>query len=366
MDAAKLAKEMETLIGGNDEQSTVDAFLDTGYAPLNYALSSRYDGGMPVGRIVEIFGPPSSGKTAIATAAMAAAQRLGGIAGFNDHERSFDMHLAPNLGLDLTPGRFIFKKPRTFEESLTLCCRVAEHVRTKKLITATAPIAWVFDSLASMVPQSKMFDGKTGAVRSADSYNMHDNTALARATSAAFPAFAQFCEELNICAMFLNQMRTKPGVTYGDPTTTPGGDAPKFYASARIQLGGSRITKGKGAEAEVLGMAIGARVVKNKVARPFLRASWRFLFQPDGSGKFDTVGSMIEFLIANKMIEEPAKGRILWDGKSLFKSQATEIIERESRLGELLALLPKHKEPVVVIPEGEEGGWSDEPVEVAA
>ena len=346
-----LASEIEDLIGANDEEATVTQFLDTGYPPLNFALSSRYDGGMPVGRIVEMYGPPSSGKTAVSTRAMIAAQQMGGIAGFMDHEHSFDQKLAAKLGLDLSPGRFIFKKPRTFEESITLCIKVAVHIRKNKLIPADAPICWVFDSLASMVPASKMYD-KDGKERGVDDYSMHDNTALARATSAVMPSFALHCEELSICAIFLNQERTKPGVMYGDPKTTPGGDSPKFYASIRVQLGGRRLTKGSGADAEVVGMEIGAKVVKNKVSRPFLKAAWRFLFQEDGTGKFDTVGSLIEFLCANELLTTSG-ARVTFEGKSYFKSKLAELIEKEERLGDLIALLPATHEPVVEIPEEE-------------
>jgi recombination protein RecA len=345
MDAALIAKEMEALIGGNDEQTTVTHWLDTGYPPLNYALSGRYDGGMPVGRIVEMFGPPSSGKTAISVEVMKSAQKAGGIAAFMDHERTFDQRLAAMAGLDVKPGRFIFKTPRTFEESIAIAVKVGQHVREKKLIDQDAPIAFIFDSLASMVPKSKMDKG-------VDEYNMNDTTALARVTSSVFAAFATHAEELGIMALFLNQQRTKPGVVYGDPTTTPGGEGPKYYASIRLQLGAKRIKKGD----EIIGQEVGCKVVKNKVARPFQTAAWKFVFQPDGTGKFDTIGSLIDFMAANKLIETSGS-RVMWDGKSMFRSQVAEIIEKEGRLGELIAMLPAHVEPCVEIPEGEEGGW---------
>src|SRR5262245_36462504 len=95
--AADIAKALAGAIGANDDESTVRQYLDTGYAELNYALSSKFDGGFPVGRIVELAGPPSAGKTALATRAMAAAQKAGGIGGFKDHERSFSLTLAPRL-----------------------------------------------------------------------------------------------------------------------------------------------------------------------------------------------------------------------------------------------------------------------------
>src|SRR4051794_30740504 len=101
--ADDIAKALNAAIGKNDDESTVDTYLDTGYAPFNHALSNKWDGGFACKRIIEMSGPPSAGKTAIATCAMAAAQRMGGIAGFEDHERSFSLKLAPNLGLDPRP-----------------------------------------------------------------------------------------------------------------------------------------------------------------------------------------------------------------------------------------------------------------------
>lgn len=345
--AADIAKSLLGAIGANDEQSTVTQFLDTGYPPLNYALSSRWDGGPAVGRVVEVAGPASSGKTALATKCMASAQKMGGIAAFMDHERSFQSPLAVNLGLDTSPGRFIFKKPRTFEESLTLTVTAAQHIRSKGLIPPIAPLAFVYDSLASMVPQSALFDAKTGADKPMDARTMHDNTALARATSAAFPAFNQYCEELNICAIFLNQIRMKIGVLYGDPRTTPGGEAPKFYASQRVMLGAKKIQRGKGDEAEVLGMEISAGVNKNKVARPFLKASWRFMFRPDGSGHFDMERSMIEFLEGEKILKTVSPGYVEWNGKRMHKEALARDIEKNKAFGELIALLPKAYEPPI-------------------
>lgn len=341
--AEELAKSLAVAIGANDEESTVKRFLTTGYPELDYALSASWDGGFPVGRIVEMAGPPSAGKTAIATEVMAAAQRADGVAGFMDHERSFSLRLAPKLGLDTTPGRFIFKKPRTFEESITLCVKAAEHIRVNKLIPEDAPICWVFDSLASMVPQSALFDNK-GKEKSAEDRTMNDNTALARATSAHMPAFAQHCEELDVCAVFLNQTRTKIGVMYGDPTTTPGGDAPKFYSSARIMLSAARLAK----DGEILGSEITAKVIKNKVARPFMSAKWRFMFQPDGTGKFDKVRSLIDFLDREKAFEK-AGNYFVWEGKKLYAEQLAAKIESEGKWADLVALLPKKYEPEIVV-----------------
>lgn len=348
--AAEIAKAMAAAIGGNDEETTVSHFLNTGFPPLNHASSSAWDGGLPVGRMIEIAGPPSSGKTAIATAAMAAAQKEGGIAGFMDHERSFSLRLAPRLGLDVTPGRFVFKKPRTFEESLQMCVVAASHVRKNKLIDKNAPICWVFDSLAAMVPQSALFEMKNGKVvgeKSLEDRNMNDNSALARATSNAFPAFAQHCEELDICAIFLNQMRMKIGVMFGDPRKTTGGQAPEFYFSQRLWLSASQIKKGT----DVIGMEVTGKFVKNKIARPFQEAKWRFMFQDDGTGRFDRERSLIEFLEAEELLKKASKaGSVEWDGKQIAKETLARTLEAEGDTGfqKLLDLLPAHYEPPVV------------------
>ncbi len=341
--AADIAKALSSIIGDNDEESTVRHWLDTGFPPLNYASSASSDNGFPVGRMIEIAGPPSSGKTAIATLAMGAAQKAGGIAGFMDHERSFSMTLAPKLGMDVTPGRFIFRKPRTFEESLQLCVLAAKTIREKKLIKPDAPIAWVFDSLASMVPQSALLDNKTGKDRSFEDRNMNDNTALARATAAHFPAFAQHCEELGICAIFLNQMRVKMGVLHGDPRKTTGGQAPEFYFSQRLWLGASQIKKGT----EIIGQEVTGSFKKNKVARPFMTAKWRFMFQPDGTGKFDRERSMVDFL-AEQGILEKAGNYVVWEGTKLYPEALARKIEKENGMDKLRAMIPKGYEPPVV------------------
>lgn len=348
-----LADDFMKMFGGNDDESTVKHFLSTGYAPLDFALSSRYhDGGMPGGRIIEMAGPPSSGKTAIATAVMIEAQRRGGIAAFFDHERSFSQKLGEQMGLDIKPGRWIYKKPRTFEESLALCVQIALHVRKGKRIPAEAPIVFVFDSLASMVPQSVLFD-KDGKERGLDTRNMNDTTALARATSAVFPAFAQYMEELDVTAIFLNQVRTKVGVMYGDPRTTPGGDSPKFYASVRIMLNAAAKIKKAGAKAGDApeAMAISAAVIKNKVSRPFLTASWRFGFQPDGTGKFDVARSSIDFLADQGVLTIPKAGYIEWEGKTLHRDALARFLEQSGRVEELVAMMPANYEPAVVDPD---------------
>lgn len=318
-----LADALKKEIGVNDDLDTTLDFLSTGYPPLDYAISSKWEGGgMPVGRIVEMFGPPSSGKTAIATKVMIEAQRRKGVAFFSDHERSFEQRQAVGLGLSLDPDQFIFKRPQTFEQSISMAMNTARVVREKKLIPKEAPIVWVADSLASMVPMSKF--GKN-----VDEFNMNDNTALARATSASFPSLNQFCETYGMLALFLNQVRTKVGVMFGDPTKTPGGDSPEFYASVRIKLGRSQIKKKVDGKDAVVGQQIGAECVKNKVSAPFRKAKWNFMFNEDGTGSFDVIGSMIDLLVEKKLLEMESK-RIVWDGKTLHRSALIKQLETES------------------------------------
>ncbi len=329
-----LEKEFEKLIGGNDAPATVNMWLDTGFPPLNMAISGMYDGGLPVGRVVEMYGAESCGKTAIATVAMAAAQREGGIAMFMDHEHSFDMEHGASLGLDLDANKFVYKTPDTFEESITMAIKVAEMVRSKGLIPEDAPMIAVFDSLASMVPKSK-FD------KSTDDYNMNDNTALARATSAVFPALAKFAEKNNMLFLFLNQMRQKIGIMFGDNTTTPGGDSPKFYASVRIQLNRKQIKEERPGEGKVfIGQEINAHCVKNKVSRPFGKASWRFMFRDDGSGFFDVAMSMIEYLDKLGRLEKSGN-YIMWEGKKLYPKQLAKKLNEEGTTELLFDYLPK-------------------------
>jgi len=361
--ADDIAKSLFSVIGKNDDEATVKQFLDSGFPPLNNASSADWGGCIPVGRVIEIAGPPSAGKTAIATAAMAQAQAMGGVAGFMDHERSFSLTLAPRLGLDTTPGRFIYKKPKTFEESVALFHLAVKTIREKKLIAKDAPICWVFDSLAAMVPQSILTDSK-GKERSAEDRNMNDNTALARATSAHFPAIAMIAEEYNVAVIFLNQIRTKIGVMFGDPRKTTGGDSPAFYFSQRLWLSASQIKVGT----EVVGMEVTGSYVKNKVARPFAKAKWRFMFQPDGTGRFDRERSTVEFLselgllpVVDASGKAVKAGHVFWEGKQIGREALSRKIEAEGPTGfaKLLALLPAKYEPPVAAEVGDDEDASE-------
>lgn len=318
----------------NADRATPKLWLSTGNPVLNHRISGKYrSGGFPMGRVVEIFGGASSGKTLIATSAMIAAQKAGGVAIFMDHERSFDERLAERLGLSTDPNVWVYDKPDTFEQSFDKAITIMELIRSGEFgIEADAPICLVFDSLASMVPQSK-WD------KSLAEYNMHDNTALARATSAAFPAFTQHVEQDNCLAIFLNQTREDIKVTQGDKTKTPGGNSPEFYASIRLKLTGGKIYDE--AKKVYTGKHINAETVKNKTHRPFQKAEWDAKFEEDGFLKLDVIGAVLEEL-KELGILTMSGAYIEWEGKKLYKSVLTKQIEDggPEALEKLLAMLP--------------------------
>ncbi|EEZ4317996.1 DNA polymerase III subunit alpha [Escherichia coli] len=223
----------------------------------------------------------------------------------------------------------------TFEDSVELIGTILKLVRDEELIPETAPICIVADSLASMVPNSKAekFDKMAeGTAKDKDQLNMNDNTALARATSANFPTLALWARKYNACIIFLNQVRTKIGVMFGDPTTSPGGDSPKFYASVRIRLGASVMKDGK----EKIGQDVGAECIKNKVAPPFGKCSWKFYFDPTRG--LDVVESLVEYMLEEGYLPKNASGRVEIGEKKYTKSQIVEMY-REKPLAEIIAAL---------------------------
>jgi protein RecA len=338
---------MEKAIGENAEEQGVKNWLNTGYAPLNKIISGLYANGLPQGRIVEMYGPSSSGKTVLTVLWAIEAQRQGGVAGFMDHEKALMVPLAQKLGLDTTFPRWIYKRPRTWEESNTTMMRAAEVIREKKAIPEEAPILMVLDSIAAAMPKSQIEDSK-GNERGIDEYTMNDTTALARVTSTTLKAINDLAAELNVTMLYLNQIRMKPGVVYGDPTTTPGGTAMEFYASTRLSLGRERIYEGTGADKELAGQVIKIKCVKSKLTRPFQTATLRFMFNDDGSARFDPTFSLIEHLMDIGRLPAGSKpGSVTWiNGKQYSKGQLAELIDKAGAPAhkELMDLLPKEGE----------------------
>ncbi|EPU7095135.1 LAGLIDADG family homing endonuclease [Escherichia coli] len=278
-----------------------------------------------------------SHNTFLATAAMISAQKQDGLAVFLDHENSFDVGLAVANGLnaDEDDGQWVYKQPDTFEDSVELIGTILKLVRDEELIPESAPICIVADSLASMVPNSKAekFEKMAeGTAKDKDQLNMNDNTALARATSANFPTLALWARKYNACIIFLNQVRTKIGVMFGDPTTSPGGDSPKFYASVRIRLGASVMKDGK----EKIGQDVGAECIKNKVAPPYGKCTWKFYFDPTRG--LDVIESLVEYMLDEGYLPKNASGRVEIGDKKYTKSQIVEMY-REKPLAEIIAAL---------------------------
>ena len=311
--------ELIDAIGGIDTVQGVERWLDTGLPQLNKIISGRHDAGFPFGRIIEIYGPSQSGKTLLAQMAMIGAQKAGGIAMFNDHERRFNVDFSKRLGLRTDAPFWLYKKPETWEKSNTLALKAAEMIRQKEIIPKEAPIVIVFDSVASMIPKSVFEKG-------IDEYNMNDTTALARVTSTTLKAVSHFVEQLGVTAIYLNQIRTKPGVLYGDPTTTPGGQAMEFYASTRLAIGRKKIKQGD----EIVGQEISAKTTKNSFTRPFLEANWRLNFLEDGCAHIDYIGSMIDYACERGFLNKSGT-HIEWiDGKKYFRKALVERLEKDA------------------------------------
>lgn len=314
-----LAKALQGAIGNNDPAQEVSGWLDTGYPPFNKILGGDgFTTGMPFGRIIEMFGPPSAGKTAIATLLMIEAQRQGGVAMFMDHENTFDVGMAVAMGLKTDFPFWIYKRPDTWEQSNTMAMKAAEAIRLSKAIPAEAPILVVFDSVAAMIPRSVFEKG-------IDEYTMNDTTALARVSSSTLKAVNQFTSKKNATMLYLNQIRTKLGVVFGDPTSTPGGAAFEFFASTRLSLGRTKVMEDEGGKKQMVGQVITVKTVKNKVTRPFQEVKLTMMFNEAGGIEFDIVATMVDFLIDKKVL--PYTTKVDWDGKLYFKKAFIKFIK---------------------------------------
>lgn len=260
-------------------------------------------------------------------------EKFGGYAFNKSHSVAYSLISYQSMWLKTHyPAEFF---AAAFEDSVELIGTILKLVRDEELIPADAPICIVADSLASMVPNSKAekFDKMAeGTAKDKDQLNMNDNTALARATSANLPTLALWARKYNACIIFLNQVRTKIGVMFGDPTTSPGGDSPKFYASVRIRLGASVMKDGK----DKIGQDVGAECIKNKVAPPFGKCSWKFYFDPTRG--LDVIESLVEHMLEEGYLPKNASGRVEIGDKKYTKSQIVDMY-RDKPLPEIIAAL---------------------------
>jgi recombination protein RecA len=245
-----------------DESPThVNRWISTGSTLLDYICSNRRDGGLPEGRIVEIFGPPSIGKSHIATQIARTTQQMGGIVVYIDTENATSVENLKMLGVDVS-SRFVYVDTHCTEEVLS----IAEATIMKaKAMDKDIPVTIVWDSVAASSPKAELLGD----------YDKESIGLQARAISKGMRKITGVIGQTNSLFVILNQIRTKIGVMYGDPDTTPGGKAIPFHASTRIKLGaGQQIKDGD----DVIGIHVWAKTIKNKVAPPFRKIDFEIHF----------------------------------------------------------------------------------------
>ena len=283
---------------GDDHVENVEV-IPTGSISLDFALGV---GGYPKGRIIEIYGPESSGKTTLAIHAIAESQKAGGIAVFIDAEHAFDRFYASKLGVDV--DNLIISQPDNGEQALEIA---------DQLIRSAAVDIVVIDSVAALTPKAEI-EGDMG-----------DNRVglQARLMSQALRKLTATVSKTKTTCIFINQLREKIGVLFGNPETTTGGNALKFYSSVRLDIRkGSPIKDGE----EVIGNEVKVKVVKNKVAPPFRKIQFDILF---GEG-ISRVGEIVELGVRFNIIEKSGSWFSYSGSKLAQGKEATKQVLRDN------------------------------------
>ncbi len=297
---AKIEKQYgkgSIMVLGDAPRTNIEA-ISTGAINLDLALGI---GGIPRGRIVEIYGPESSGKTTLALHCIAEAQKAGGVAAFIDAEHALDVNYAENLGVDVE--NIILSQPDTGEQALEI---------TESLVRSNAIDIIVIDSVAALVPRAEI-EGDMG-----DSHM----GLLARLMSQALRKLTAITAKSNTTVIFLNQLRQKIGVMFGNPETTTGGIALKFYSSVRMEIRrGEQIKEGD----EVIGNRTRVRIVKNKVAPPFKLVEFDIMY---GTG-ISRVGTLLDTAVDMNIVDKAGswysyEGERLGQGREKVKNYLEE------------------------------------------
>ena len=271
--------------------------IPTGALPLDAALGI---GGVPRGRIIEIYGPESSGKTTLALQILAEAQALGGIVAFIDAEHALDPVYAARIGVDI--DEVLISQPDTGEQALEIC---------DMLVRSGAIDCVIVDSVAALVPRAEI-EGEMG-----------DTTVglQARLMSQALRKLAGSLSKSNTTCIFINQLREKIGVMYGNPETTPGGRALKYFSSVRIDM--RRIETLKNGS-EMIGNRTRAKVIKNKVAPPFKEAEFDIIY---GQG-ISKVGEIIDLAVKLELIDKGGAWFTVGDTRIQGRDNVREYLEQ--------------------------------------